>query len=307
MTDIMKAVMIRGYGSNEVVQIEEVERPRPGPDEVLLRVQAAGVNPIDWKIRDGAGERLGMVLPIRLGGELVGTVEGLGDGVGSHAVGDTVFGMVHTGAFAEWAVAKAADTVTVPSNLNVAQAAALPLAGTTAWQAMFGKADLSADQRIFITNGSGGVGSLAVQFAKARGAHVTAMASGRNRDFVLELGADAFVDYTAGPFEDAVRDMDVVFDTVGGDTFERGFGTLRRGGAMVTVVAFPKDEGKRFGVSATRSFTTPSGADLAAIVALVEDGSVRPHVQEILPLAEVRQALALSQEGRSRGKIVLAM
>ena len=307
MTDMMKAVVIRAYGSNDAVRIEDVERPEPAFGEVLLKVRAAGVNPIDWKIRDGAGERLGMTLPIRMGGELVGTVEALGDGVSGFSVGGTVFGMVHTGAFAEWAVAKAADMVSVPESLDVAHAAALPLAGTTAWQALFGKAGLSAGQRILITNGSGGVGSLAVQFAKARGAHVTAMASARNREFVLGLGADAFVDYTAGPFEEAVRDVDVVFDTIGGETFQRAFATLKRGGYMVTVVAFPDGEAERYGVEVARSFTVPSAADLGWIAKLVQAGEVTPTVERVLPLSDVRDALALSQAGRARGKIVLAV
>lgn len=305
MSSNMQAVLIQGYGDNDVVRIEEVGRPEPGAGEVLLRVQAAGVNPIDWKIRDGAGERLGMTLPIRLGGELVGSVEELGAGVEGFACGETVFGMVHTGAFAEYAVAKAADMVRLPSSLDIAQAAALPLAGSTAWQAIFDEAGLAEGQRLLITNSSGGVSSLAVQFAKAAGAHVTAVASARNEAFVRGLGADAFIDYTSGPFEQAAHSMDVVFDTVGGDTFQRAFAVLRPGGFMVTVVAFPQDEAERYGVRVARSFTVPSAENLTSIAELVAAGKVRPQVEAVLPLAEIREALALSQSGRARGKIVL--
>lgn len=303
----MKAVVIREYGPNDVVQIEDIDRPHPGAGEVLVKVHAAGVNPIDWKIRGGAGERLGMRLPIALGGELVGTVEALGEGADSFKRGNAVFGMVHCGAFAEYAIAKAADLVRTPSTLDVLHAAALPLAGTTAWQALFDVGGLTAGQRLLITGASGGVGSLAVQLGKAHGAHVTAVASTRNEAFVRGLGADAFIDYTRQPFEDSAQGMDVVLDTVGGDTYQRAFKTLRQGGAMVTVVAFPGDEAERHGVRVTRSFTKPSAESLEAITQLVEAGKVTAHIDTVLPLAEIRQAFALSEQGRARGKIVLAI
>ncbi len=301
----MKAVVINEYGDNDVVQIIDVDRPQPGPGEVLVKVQAAGVNPVDWKIRSGAGQRLGMTLPIQLGSELVGTIERLGTEVAGFEAGGSVFGMVHTGAFAEYAVAKAANLVRAPSNLDAVQAASLPLAGSTAWQAIFGEAKLSAGQRLLITNSSGGVGSLAVQFAKAKGAHVTAVASGRNEEFVRNLGADEFIDYTSQPFEQAAHDMEVVFDTVGGDTFQRAFQTMRKGGFMVTVVAFPDGEAERYGVQVKRSFTSPNAEYLMAIRDLVDAGKVKPHVDTVLPLAAVKQALALSERGRTRGKLVL--
>jgi len=253
------------------------------------------------------GQRMGMTLPILLGGELVGTIEAVGTDVNSVQPGDTVFGMVHTGAFAEYAIAKAANVVHVPANMDPIQAAAFPLAGSTAWQALFDEGELSAGQRLLVTNSSGGVGSLAVQFAKAKGAHVTAVASGRNEQFVRDLGADDFVDYTSQPFEDAVGDIDLVFDTMGGETFQRAFKTLKKGGRIVTVVAFPNNEAERFGVSVKRSFTVPSGPNLRSIKELAEAGKVVAHVDNVLPLAEIRQALALSEAGRARGKIVLAI
>ena len=307
MVSKMKAVLIREYGNNDVVMIEEIDRPELKAGEVLVRVATAGVNPIDYKIRSGAGQRMGMTLPIHMGGELVGTVEQLGAGVDGFDQGNTVFGMVHTGAFAEFAVVKAANMVRTPANLDLIQAAALPLAGSTAWQAIFDEARLAAGQRLLITNSSGGVGSLAVQFAKAKGAHVTAVTSARNEEFVRSLGADEVIDYTDQPFEDAARDMDVVFDTVGGETFKRAFKTLRKGGVMVTVVAFPDGEAEQYGVDVKRSFTLPSARNLTAIKALVEAGTVVPQVGTILPLAEIKQALALSESGRARGKIVLSV
>jgi NADPH:quinone reductase-like Zn-dependent oxidoreductase len=303
----MKAVLIREYGANDVVELQELDVPQPREGEVLLKVRAAGVNPIDFKIRGGAGERLGLTLPIALGGELVGTVERLGPGVDKFGLGDELYGMVKSGAFAEYAVAKAADLVRTPGNLDAVHAAALPLAGSTAWHAIFDEAGLSEGQRLLITGSSGGVGSLAIQFAKARGAQVIAIASARNEAFVRELGADEFIDYQAQLFEDVARDIDVVFDTVGGDTFGRAFKTLRKGGFMVTVVAFPQGEADEYGVRVKRSFTAPSGANLSAITQLVEAGKVVPHVDTVFPLSDIRGALALSEGGHARGKIVLAV
>lgn len=301
----MKAIVIDEYGGNDVVRYTHVATPQPGAGEVLVRIEAAGVNPIDWKIRNGAGQRMGMVLPIHLGGEISGTVEQLGEGVGDFAQGDAVYGIIASGGFAEYAVARAADLTRKPANLDFIHAAAIPLGGLTAWQAMFDIAGLNSGQRLLITNGSGGVGSLAVQLAKARGAHVTAMASSRNEAYVRGLGADEFIDYTAQPFEQVASDMDVVFDTVGGDTFERSFQTLGKGGFLVTSVAFPTDQAQRYGVRVGRVQCKPDAAQLALMRELVEDGKLVPHVAEVLPLAEIRQALELSENGHTRGKIVL--
>nr|WP_245264133.1 NADP-dependent oxidoreductase [Agrobacterium larrymoorei] len=272
----MRAAIIREYGSSDVVEIAEVDRPEPNEGEILVRVLAAGVNPVDWKIRGGMGQRMGMTLPIHLGGELVGTIEKLGAGVDNFQLGETILSMVHTGAFAEYAVAKAINVVRMPDNIDAIHAAALPLAGSTAWQALFDEAGLSAGQRLLITNSSGGVGSLAVQFAKARGAYVIAVASGRNEEFVRALGADEFIDYTTEPFEDAACDVDVVLDTMGGEIFQRAFKTLKKDGFMVTVVAFPDGEAERYGVRMKRSFTVPSARNLASIVLLVGKRRLRP-------------------------------
>ncbi|MDD1498785.1 NADP-dependent oxidoreductase [Agrobacterium sp. CNPSo 3708] len=303
----MKTVLIREYGSNDVVEVIDVLRPEPGVREVLVKVHAAGVNPIDWKIRGGAGERMGMTLPIRLGSEVVGTIETCGAGVSQFQKGDAVFGMVPSGAFSQYAVINADHLVLKPKNLSVVEAAAIPLAGTTAWQALFDEAKLSAGQRLLITNSSGGVGSLAIQFAKARGAHVTAVASGRNEKFVRDLGADHFIDYTRQAFEDIATDMDVVLDTMGGKVYHRALQTLRKGGKMITVVAFPQDEAEQYGVSAKRSFTVPNALSLKEIARLVEAGKVTPYIDAVLPFADVRDAFAISEAGRTRGKIVLTV
>lgn len=303
----MKAAIIDEYGSNDVLKLIDLHKPKAGEGQILVKVEAAGVNPIDWKIRSGAGIRLGMVLPIHMGSELVGTVEEVGAGVERFRRGERVYSLIHSGAFAEYAVVNAADVAYAPVNLTAVQAAALPLAGLTAWQALFDKAGLVSGQRLMITNSSGGVGSLAVQFAKAVGAHVTAVTSSRNADFVRGLGADEVIDYTQQPFEENVKDMDVVFDTVGGDAFERSFQTLKKGGHLVTAVALPSDDDHFRGVNVTRAFTVPSAKQLSAIAALVERGKVSPHVGTIMNFAKIKDALTLSEAGRSRGKIVLVI
>jgi NADPH:quinone reductase-like Zn-dependent oxidoreductase len=305
MNRSMKAVVINDYGSNDVVQYVDVERPQPQAGEVLVKIHAAGVNPVDWKIRDGVGRRMGMTLPIHLGGEIAGVVEKVGDGVAKLKPGDAVFGTIKTGGFAEYAVASADGLAIKPTSVNFIKAAAIPLGALTAWQAMFDVAQLSSGQRILITSTSGGVGSLGVQLAKARGAHVTGIASGGNEEFVRSLGVDEFVDYEKQTFEEVVKGMDVVFDTVGGDTFQKAFHTLRKGGFLATVVAFPRDEAQQYGVGVARVQCKPNAEQLALIRELVDTGKLKARVAIVLPLQEVKQALDLSATGHTRGKIVL--
>ncbi len=301
----MKAVVISEYGDDEVIRIVDRDVPEPKSGEVLVRVHAAGVNPIDWKIRDGAGQRMGMTLPIILGGEIVGTIEKLGHDVSGFAVGDEVFGITTIGGFADFVVAKATCIARKPATLDAIQAAAVPLGALTAWQAMFDIAGLREGQRIFITNGSGGVGSMAVQLAKARGAHVTAMASGANLAYVRRLGADDVIDHETQTFETLVDGIDVVFDTVGGEVFERALRTVRQGGFLVTVVAFPDAAARQHGFDVERVQCTPNTAQLTEISIMVDAGQLKVRVATVLPLARVKEALALSKSGRAGGKIVL--
>ena len=305
MSETMRAVVINSYGDNSVVQLVEVSRPAPKAGEVLVKLHAAGVNPIDWKIRSGAGQRMGMVLPIHLGSEIAGTIEQVGETVEQFAVGDAVFGIIADGAFADYAIAKASNLARKPKNLDFVHTAAVPLGALTAWQALFDMARLTVGQRLLITNSSGGVGSLAIQLAKVAGAHVTAMASAQNEDYVRSLGADEFIDYRLQPFETVARGMDVVFDTVGGDTFQRAFSTLRTGGFLVTAVAFPKDEGTAFGVGVGRVVCKPNDDQLAAIRDYVDASKLVAHVGAVFTLDDVRGALDLSESGHTRGKIVL--
>jgi NADPH:quinone reductase-like Zn-dependent oxidoreductase len=302
----MKAIVINAYGNEDVLNYVEVDCPEPQAGEVLVKVLVAGVNPVDWKIRDGMGERLGLKLPISLGGEIAGIIEKIGDDVSDFQVGDPVYGIIPSGGYAEYAIAKIGEIATKPQSLDFENAAAIPLGALTAWQAMFDLANLSSGQRILITAAAGGVGSLAVQLAKAKGAFVIGMASGRNEAFVKDLGADEFIDYTQQNFAEVVKDLDVVFDTVGGETFERAFQTLKPGGFLVTAVQFPSAEKvQEFGIKAARVYCKPNAVQLAAISELVNAGQLKAHVSTVLPIAEVKKAHQLSQSGRTRGKIVL--
>ena len=305
----MKAIIINTYGNEDVLKYVDVNRPEPKADEVLVKVHAAAVNPADWKIRDGMGKQFGFTLPLILGGDIAGTVEAVGNEVKSFKQGDAVYGITVSslsGGYAEYAVAKVDAIAPKPESINFQEAAAIPIGALTAWQAIFDLANLSSGQRILITGASGGVGSMAVQLAKAKGAIVIGTASGKNEQFVLDLGADEFVDYTAQPFESVVKDMDVVFDTVGNDTQERAFQTLKKGGFLVSSVQIPSAEKAReLGVEAARVFCQPSAQQLTEINQLIEEGKVKIHIETVLPLTEVKKAHQLSQGGRTRGKIVL--
>ncbi|KAB8315261.1 NADP-dependent oxidoreductase [Tolypothrix campylonemoides VB511288] len=305
----MKAVVINEYGNESVLDYTDVERPEAKEEEVLVKVHAAAVNPADWKIRDGAGERFGFKLPLILGGDIAGTVEEVGVGVKDFKKGDAVYGITVSslsGGYAEYAVAKPDAIAPKPESLDFENAASIPIAALTAWQAMFDLANLSSGQRILITGASGGVGSMAVQLAKAKGAFVIGTASGRNQQFIRDLGADEFVDYTAQPFEEAVKNVDVVFDTIGGDTCERAFQTLKKGGFLVSAVEPQAEEkAKEFGVQGSWLFCQPSAKQLAEINRLIEEGKLKTYVETVLPLTDVKKAHQLSQSGRTRGKIVL--
>ena len=306
----MKAILINEYGNENVLNYTDVERPEPQSGEVLVKVHVAAVNPADWKIRDGMGEMFGLKLPLILGGDIAGTIEEVGLEVENFKQGDAVYGMTvsggFSGAYAEYALAKADAIAPKPESINFEEAAAIPIAALTAWQAMFNLANLSSGQRILIAGASGGVGSMAVQLAKAKGAFVIGTASGKNEQFVRDLGADEFVDYTRQPFEEVVKDVDVVFDTVGDDTQERAFQTLKKGGFLVTSAQTPSEEkAKEFGVEAAFVFCKPNAEQLAEINRLIEEGKLKIHIETVLPLAEVKKAHQLSQSGRTRGKIVL--
>jgi NADPH:quinone reductase-like Zn-dependent oxidoreductase len=305
----MKAVTISKYGDQSVLIYTDIERPKPKSDEILVHNRAVAVNPVDWKIRNGLGELFGLKLPVVLGCEIAGTVEEAGGGVRDLQVGAAVYGYVNlqrNGGYAEYTIAKSDEIAPKPESLDFDNAAAVPVGALTSWQAIFDTANLQAGQRILITGASGGVGSMAVQLAKAKGAFVIATASGKNEEFVRNLGADEFVDYTREKFEESVRDLDAVFDTIGGDTLEQCFATLRRGGCLVSIVTPPSNEkAEKLGIRASMIGVQPNGQQLREINRLIAAGKLKTNIATVLSLSEVRKAHQLSESGRTRGKIIL--
>ncbi len=306
MTD-MKAVRIHAYGGPEVLQYEEAPRPAPQDGEILVRVQACGINPVDWKVREGYMKDVWPAqFPLILGCDVAGTVEQVGANVTEFAAGDAVYALVPSGGYAEYASFPASIAARKPETLDFVQTASLPVAALTAWQALFDHAHLEAGQSVLIHAASGGVGHLAVQFAKNKGAHVVATASARNHDFVRSLGADEVLDYNTTKFEDVVHDMDVVFDTMGGDTQERSWGVLKPGGILVSIVSPDTEtQAQAHGRRGVNMHAEPSAVQLAEIASLIDAGKVKPHVERTFPLAEARAAQETSQAGHVRGKIIL--
>ncbi len=305
----MKAVRIHRFGEADVVQVEEVEKPVAGDGEILVRVRAASVNPVDYKIRRGQYPPVRQeMLPITQGRDFAGTVEAQGDGVDGYRQGMAVYGMLppERGAFAEFVAARAAGTAPAPEGLDYVQAAAVPLATLTAWQGLFEHGGLAAGQRVLIHGGAGGVGHFAVQFARAIGATVFTTVSGRDADFVRGLGADRVIDYKTERFEDVARDIDLVYDLIAGETQERSFSVLKEGGCLVSTLTEPSpEEAARRHVRGTRYTARPDGAQLAEIARLIEEQKVRPVVDTTFEMAEAARAQDHLETQHVRGKIAL--
>lgn len=306
----IKAVRIHAYGGPEQVVYEDAPKPEPAADELLVRVHAAGINPVDWKIRRGYLQKfIPYQLPLTLGWDVSGVVEAVGAAVTDFKVGDEIYSrpdLTRNGTYAEYMVLRASEAAHKPRSLDHIHAAAVPLAALTAWTSLFDAGRLEAGQTVLIHAAAGGVGTFAVQLAKWRGAHVIGTASGRNRDFLQQLGVDEFINYTSAKFEDVARDVDVVFDTVGGETQERSWQVLRPGGILVSVISPPAQEAAdQHGVRQAYVFIDPNAARLTEIAGLIDDGKIQPIVETVLPLSAARQAHELSESGHTRGKIVL--
>ena len=302
-------------GGPEVLELRDVERPKPIPTEVLVRVAAAGINPVDWQTRQDGGyrETVGEP-PFILGWDIAGVVEEIDPDVTRFAPGDRVFGMPWfprvAGGYAEYATSPARQLARTPDALTDEQAGGLPLAGLTAWQALVEVAEVGEGTRVLIHAAAGGVGHFAAQIAKARGAYVIGTAREAKHDFLRELGVDEPIDYTAGPFDEAVSDVDVVLDLIGGEDYGlRSLQTLREGGLWISIPAdvpdvvavAAREQSKR----ATSFLVEPDYAGLESLAGLADQGKLRVAIEETFPLAEAAEAHRRLEEHRASGKIVL--
>jgi NADPH:quinone reductase-like Zn-dependent oxidoreductase len=305
---LMKAVVMHAYGGPEVLKLEEVSRPEPKDDEILIRVMAASINPVDVAIRQGYLAELVGKLPLIPGMDTAGVVEKIGRKVTKFKKGDPVFGfftLAGEGGYAEFVVAKEDEAAAKPKTVSYAQAAAAGAAGSTAWEALVDTAKLSAGQTVLIHGGSGGVGHFAIQIAKALGAKVLATASSANQDLLKELGAGVAIDYTKTKFEDVAKDVDVVLDAVGRDTLERSYGVVKKGGIIVSIVDEPKQSA--LDAHEIRGVTlrcTPKAGVLEELARLMDARKITPVVSQTFPLNEVASAQQQIATGHTRGKIV---
>jgi NADPH:quinone reductase-like Zn-dependent oxidoreductase len=305
----MKAMILNAYGGPEVLQLADLPVPQPSSGEVLIRVQAVSVNPVDFKRRKNWQHG---PFPVILGWDVSGTVTALGEGVTQFKLGDEVFGMIRFPgegrAYAEYATAPESDIALKPSSLSFVEAAAITLAPLTAHQALE-KMNLQAGQTLLIHAAAGGVGHFAVQLAKARGARVIGTASSQNRDFVLGLGADEFVDYHEKPFEHQVSSVDAVLDGISGENQTRSLEVLKPGGTLVSIVGPPPttamERAAQRGIQATNILVYPSREQLEFLSSLVESGQLKPHISQTFPLERVADAHRTLETGRTVGKIVL--
>ena len=304
---IMKTVRVHEYGNAEVLRLEEMPVPQIASDELLIKIHAASVNPVDWKEREGFYHMHS--LPFTLGQDFSGTVEKVGSSVKGFKVGDDVYGRPSAdkdGSYAEFIEVKANEVALMPKTITYDEAATIPVAGTTAWETLINKAKIQKGQSVLILGASGGVGSMAVQIAKNKGCHVIGTTSNANFDFVRNLGCDEVIDYSSQDLSERLRDIDVVLDTVGGEFQEKAFKVIKRGGILVSIASKPNQEtANRFGVRCEYASAGPNAHILNELRSLIEMGQLRPVIDKVFRLEDAKQAQNYSQSGKARGKIVL--
>lgn len=311
MPSSMKAVQIEKFGGTEVLRERSIRVPVPGETELLVKVDAAGVNPVDYKIRSGNYPAVKHArLPYVLGREISGTVIQCGEASNGFARGDRIFAMpgIDRGGYAEYVTVNPSEAALTPKSLDPIVAGAVPLAALTAWQGLIRHGGLTAGERVLIHGGSGGVGHFAIQFAKAKGAHVATTVSAAHIDFVRNLGADQAIDYENERFEDGVGQVDLVFDLVGGETQGRSWQVLGKGGRLVSTLTEPsRHNAAARGARGMRYTVQESGADLAEIAALLEHGQVQAIIARAFPLAQAAEAQQFLENDHPAGKVVLTM
>ncbi|HZR28602.1 MAG TPA: NADP-dependent oxidoreductase [Terriglobales bacterium] len=302
----MKAVRIHSYGNADQLKVEEAPKPEIAKDEILVKIYDAGINPVDWKIRAGYLKTvMPKKFPLTMGQDIAGLAAEVGSDVNQFKPGDEIFGFA-TGAYAEYAAAKASELAHKPRSVNFASAAAIPTVGLTAWQIVIDTIQVSTGHSVLIHGAAGGVGSFAVQLAKWRGARVLATASPEDANYLKGLGVEQVINYKAERFEDKVKDADAVIDLVGGQTLQRSYQAVKPGGWLVTTVApVDENEARKRGIRAMLLFMKRNGSELAQIAELVDQGILKPRVDQIFPLSEAKRAQELNESGQSHGKIVL--
>ena len=309
-TQSMQAVRVHQYGGPEQLKLEQIPRPEPQPGEVLLRVHATGVLPVEWKIRQGLFQAFQpATFPYIPGSAVAGVVAEVGPGVTAFEIGQAVFGRSNRGAYAEYTTVDQENLALKPDALSFEEVATISGGATVAWTALFENATLQAGQRILIHGAAGGVGSFAVQFARWKGAQVIGTASPANGAFVRSLGAETVIDYTSTQFEQVVQEVDVVLDTIGGETLQRSMHVVKPGGIVVSLLEQPSQEmARELGIRAiknTAALPYPSTSLLQTIAQLIAGDQVHATIAQTFPLHEASRAHELSQRGHGRGRVVL--
>lgn len=307
----MTAIRIHEFGGPDVLKTEKLPIPQPADGEVLVRIHAVSVNPVDFKTREGKYPMIKREdLPITLGRDFSGTIESCGPGVQGLRRGDAVFALLgrDRGSYAEYVIAKEAELARKPETLDHVAAAAVPLAALTAWQGLFDQGKLTSGQRVLIHGGAGGVGHIAIQLAKAKGAWVATTCAKDDLDFVRALGAEKAIDYKSRKFEDEVSDIDLVYDLIGGETQERSFAVLKNGGALISTLKKPDETKARDkDLRVAHYMAEANGAQLAEVGRLIDDGKVKPVVTRTFALKHAAQAQTFLEEEHVRGKVVLTL
>lgn len=306
----MKTVRIHEYGNADVLHLEDIPVPQIASDELLIKIHAASVNPVDWMVREGYLKDMHLhKLPLTLGQDFSGTVEKVGSSVTEFKIGDKVFGrpsLEKDGSYAEFIEVKATEVALMPKTITYDEAATLPVAGTTAWETLINRAKIKNGQRVLILGSSGGVGSLAVQIARNKECYVIGTTSNANIDFVKSLGADEVIDYKSQDFSQQLSDIDVVLDTVGGENQEKAFKVMKRGGVLVSTVSKPNQKiADQYGVRCENVSVGPNAHILNELRTLIEMGQIHPVIDKVYRLEDAKQAQNYSQSGKARGKIVL--
>ncbi|MBN8192825.1 NADP-dependent oxidoreductase [Bacillus sp. NTK074B] len=308
----MKAIIIKQYGDKEVLQETEINQPEIGDNQILLENHATSINPIDWKVREGyLKDMLDFEFPIILGWDAAGVIAEKGKNVKGFEVGDRVFARPATtreGTYAEYVAVDEELLAKMPESMSFEEAAAIPLAGLTAWQCLVGFGEIKEGDKVLIHAGSGGVGNFAIQIAKSFGAHVATTASGKNEDFVKSLGADQFINYKEEEFSEVLKDFDLVLDSMGGEIQTNSYKVLKENGKLVSIAQPPnEEEAAKYSVKAEFLWLDPKGEQLSKLADLYESGQLKPVIGETFELSEqgLKDAHALSETHHAQGKIVI--